>query len=250
MKAQDDPPDEAWVVSRRKEPATQHEPASDLVRNWLTEDAALPAVAQEAEKPIGRSHVADVAYDFARYYVAGGGCSNCGGLPHMDTCFVGRFVVALALDTLTKEPATPPPALLAKPDDQPEVVYGVPLDQQVASLTERVRLLTERQAALLALVSRWRHVAQEAEKPQLHTVDYLQAYGEEESTLALTRKDRDQYQFWSGWLAALDRIKPEPASRWRQIANDSDIGPDRDWSAIATLRDCAEQLLAELEKRT
>jgi hypothetical protein len=35
----------------------------------------------------------------------------------------------------------------------------------------------------------------------------LLAYGEEESTNALTRKDRDQYQFWQGWCAALSRVK-------------------------------------------
>lgn len=47
----------------------------------------------------GPSHVAEVAYDFVRYYVAGTtGCRNCGGMPHSSECFVGRFVVALALD--------------------------------------------------------------------------------------------------------------------------------------------------------
>jgi len=53
----------------------------------------------ENDEPIGPSHVADVAYDFVRYYVAGTfGCRNCGGVPHSSTCFVGRFVAALALD--------------------------------------------------------------------------------------------------------------------------------------------------------
>jgi hypothetical protein len=36
----------------------------------------------------------DTASDFVAYYSRGGGCSNCGGLPHTDTCFVGRFIVA------------------------------------------------------------------------------------------------------------------------------------------------------------
>jgi hypothetical protein len=39
--------------------------------------------------------VADVAREFVAYYSRGGGCSNCGGLPHTDTCFVGRFMSAL-----------------------------------------------------------------------------------------------------------------------------------------------------------
>ena len=41
------------------------------------------------------SPVIDVAREFISYYSRGGGCSNCGGLPHSDTCFVGRFIVAL-----------------------------------------------------------------------------------------------------------------------------------------------------------
>jgi hypothetical protein len=38
------------------------------------------------------------------------------------------------------------------------------------------------------------------------------AYGEEEAANALTRKDRDRYQFWQGWNAALQRV-PAPADR-------------------------------------
>ena len=55
----------------------------------------------EQTAPIGRNYTADVAYDFVRYYVAGStGCRNCGGLPHSSECFVGKFIVALALDSL------------------------------------------------------------------------------------------------------------------------------------------------------
>jgi hypothetical protein len=38
----------------------------------------------------------------------------------------------------------------------------------------------------------------------------LRAYGEAEATNALKAKDRDQYQFWQGWNAALQRV-PAPA---------------------------------------
>jgi hypothetical protein len=51
-------------------------------------------------------NVVRVARDFVRYYLTGPdsrrspstepGCANCGGLPHSDTCFVGRFEKALA----------------------------------------------------------------------------------------------------------------------------------------------------------
>ena len=34
----------------------------------------------------------------------------------------------------------------------------------------------------------------------------LLAYGQEESTNALKAKDRDAYQFWQGWTAALSRV--------------------------------------------
>jgi len=39
-------------------------------------------------------------------------------------------------------------------------------------------------------------------------VESLRAYGEEEAARALHQKDRDQYQFWQGWNAALDRLLP------------------------------------------
>ncbi len=43
---------------------------------------------------------ADVAREFIAYYTGperhpSGGCGNCGGLPHSDSCFVGRFITAL-----------------------------------------------------------------------------------------------------------------------------------------------------------
>lgn len=37
-------------------------------------------------------------------------------------------------------------------------------------------------------------------------IDCLKAYGETEATTALMGKDREQYQFWQGWLAALQRV--------------------------------------------
>lgn len=35
----------------------------------------------------------------------------------------------------------------------------------------------------------------------------LKSYGQQEATAALQRKDRDQYQFWQGWNAALERVE-------------------------------------------
>lgn len=40
--------------------------------------------------------IEDVARRFIAYYSREGGCSNCGGLPHTTTCFVGLFQKALA----------------------------------------------------------------------------------------------------------------------------------------------------------
>ena len=37
-------------------------------------------------------------------------------------------------------------------------------------------------------------------------LDSLLAFGEEESTRALKFKEREQYQFWQGWIAALQRV--------------------------------------------
>lgn len=37
----------------------------------------------------------------------------------------------------------------------------------------------------------------------------LLAYGEQEKDSAVTRRDRDAYQFWTGWVAALERVKGE-----------------------------------------
>jgi hypothetical protein len=44
------------------------------------------------------------------------------------------------------------------------------------------------------------------EQERQEKVGDLLAYGEEESAHALRRKDRDQYQFWQGWNAALQRL--------------------------------------------
>ena len=37
-------------------------------------------------------------------------------------------------------------------------------------------------------------------------VEALKAYGDDEIGKALARRDRDQYQFWQGWDAALQRV--------------------------------------------
>jgi hypothetical protein len=42
------------------------------------------------------------------------------------------------------------------------------------------------------------------------------AFGQEEATNALKAKDRDQYQFWQGWNAALSRL--ETANESAQLA--------------------------------
>lgn len=54
--------------------------------HWWSE----PRESQSAGKP-----TLVVAQEFIAYYSGGGGCSNCGGLPHTTTCFVGRFQRAL-----------------------------------------------------------------------------------------------------------------------------------------------------------
>jgi len=53
------------------------------------------------------SPAAQVALEFIAYYSRGGGCSNCGGLPHSATCFVGRFVSALDEGVTVTAGATP-----------------------------------------------------------------------------------------------------------------------------------------------
>ena len=76
------------------------DPAQDGAVALAPTGANAAEQASSEESPTrGPSHVAEVAYDFVRYYVAGTtGCRNCGGMPHSRECFVGRFVVALALD--------------------------------------------------------------------------------------------------------------------------------------------------------
>jgi len=86
-------------------------------------------------------------------------------------------------------------------------------------------------------------------------VSDLLAYGEEEATHALTRQDRDQYQFWQGWNAALQRLAaPAPQleemkddhARGRSGATDSATGsprsPHPDGSPQQTMADAAEML--------
>ncbi len=50
---------------------------------------------QVAEEPATIARLRDIAADFVMYYTRRGGCSNCGGLPHSTTCFVGLFESAL-----------------------------------------------------------------------------------------------------------------------------------------------------------
>ena len=38
----------------------------------------------------------------------------------------------------------------------------------------------------------------------------LEAYGREEKDAALKRKDREDYQFWAGWVAACERMNKAP----------------------------------------
>jgi predicted RNA-binding Zn-ribbon protein involved in translation (DUF1610 family) len=64
--------------------------------------------------------------------------------------------------------------------------------------------------------------------PDASTVDALIAYGQGESTAALETKNREQYQFWAGWLSALERVAAraprEPLEHFHEGI---------DWSAVA-----------------
>ena len=67
------------------------------------------------------------------------------------------------------------------------------------------------------------------------TIDALKAFGEEERDNALKRKDREQYQFYSGWCAALDRVSApsQPAeTRWLCVCQVED-GLVQEWVAKA-----------------
>ena len=50
------------------------------------------------------SNLNAIAQEFIDYYTKAGGCSNCGGVPHTTTCFVGRFTAALAAPPQTPQP--------------------------------------------------------------------------------------------------------------------------------------------------
>jgi hypothetical protein len=49
------------------------------------------------------------AYHERRDHPDGAGCSNCGGLPHTETCFVGLFLRAAGWDGPRPEPRRPEP---------------------------------------------------------------------------------------------------------------------------------------------
>jgi hypothetical protein len=67
------------------------------VKEWLLACTVLQEAInlEPLEGGTVTSNVSDVAREFIAYYQRGGGCSNCGGLPHSETCFVGRFIAAL-----------------------------------------------------------------------------------------------------------------------------------------------------------
>lgn len=52
---------------------------------------ALGMVLMKRDDLTAYCRLRDTASDFIGYYTGGGGCSNCGGLPHTTTCFVARF---------------------------------------------------------------------------------------------------------------------------------------------------------------
>lgn len=102
--------------------------------------------------------VADVAREFVAYYTHRGGCSNCGGLPHSASCFVGRFLEALAL---------PGPAHLQQHDAQSAALRMalqpslVSLDEVLAAIRamrfqadQEITRLLEENAELLTQLSR------------------------------------------------------------------------------------------------
>ena len=91
-------------------------PKKDDSGTSLTEGAgvsvSVPASTASHDALNGRA-TREVAYHFVRYYVEGtGGCRNCGGVPHSDTCFVGRFIVAMAHDSIGQRVRDAAPELL------------------------------------------------------------------------------------------------------------------------------------------
>ena len=95
-----------WPGCRSVEDIEAASPSA-LVKDALLHREAYDRINDDARRvrEYGfRDHTHAVAYDFVRYYVDGTeGCRNCGGFPHSSSCFVGRFVVALGLDSINMQ---------------------------------------------------------------------------------------------------------------------------------------------------
>lgn len=91
-----------WPGCRSSEDIEAASPSA-LVKDALLHREAYDRINDDARRVREdgfRDHTHAVAYDFVRYYVDGtDGCRNCGGFPHSSECFVGRFVIALGLDS-------------------------------------------------------------------------------------------------------------------------------------------------------
>jgi hypothetical protein len=109
-------------------------------------------------------------------------------------------------------PAVPPPTEEACPAHDTQG-YGCELARGHREPHERLRGLVD--------FKQWEEYEPPAPAapppvdPQPEAIGDLRAYGEEETVNALRRKDRDQYQFWQGWNAALDRAVKEWAADGR-----------------------------------
>ena len=95
-----------WPGCRSVEDIEAASPSA-LVKDALLHREAYDRINDDARRVREdgfRDHTHAVAYDFVRYYVDGTeGCRNCGGFPHSSSCFVGRFVVALGLDSINRQ---------------------------------------------------------------------------------------------------------------------------------------------------
>jgi hypothetical protein len=211
------------------------------------------SVTQEAEKPIERSHVADIAYDFCRYYVKGGGCSNCGGLPHADTCFVGRFIVALALDTL-REPAVPPPALPTENMQGPaaHVFVDTPLKRAVRKAFDYPSITNIEAVADAAAPPALLALQQENEQLRDWKESALRELART-NVLHEALANRGEYLGWNVNEAIVDALQKTEAkladalalvTRWEKESRGYDHDP-----AMA-IRDCAAELRVQLERDT
>jgi hypothetical protein len=76
------------------------------------------------------------------------------------------------------------------------------LVDRIVAHTAQLQIVTDELAAALAVAPS----APDADLREL--VEQLRAYGEDESNNARIGKDREAYQFYQGWCAALDRITP------------------------------------------